>query len=248
MNADDKKRYALLWERIEALLFSPHGAEEECRWCAHYMNSLRDCWEAGIIPLGKAYPQQDDFSMPLPGFSLSYDFSNWEQGRSRFSIRMSFENVVFACQDIDKCYTPRVELLEPPREPPSDSLLDFYPDTPKREQSLREDTKWVLDRYLMHPCAHVHLVADILDCLRDDHAPYRDVVHEIRLPMGCENPFTALFQYRIQFILGTDKVSTKTRREAERDRLIDMVVNAVIERADHVSSGDLFELNRHGKK
>jgi hypothetical protein len=61
--------------------------------------------------------------------------------------------------------------------------------------------------------------------------------------MGCENPFATLFQYRIQFILGTDKVSTKTRREAERDRLADVVVKAVLERTHYVSSGNLFEVN-----
>ena len=243
MNTDDKKRYALLWAQVESLLFSPCDAEKERDWCMHFMRSLRRCWEAEIIAPGKAYPQCDELSMPLPGFSLSYNFGKWGQNPSRFSIRMSFENVVFACHDIDKCYAPRVDLLEPPREPPSDSLLNFYPDIDRREQSLKEDTMWVLDRYLMHPCAHVHLVDDILDFLREDHAPYRDVVHEIRLAMGYENPFAILFQYRIQFILGVDKASTKERRVAERDRLADVVVKAVLERTHYVSSGDLFEVN-----
>lgn len=241
MTKEDKKRYALLWEKIETLLFCPRDVEEECRWCAHYMTSLRKCWGAGIIPIGKAYPQQNDFSMPLPGFSLSYDFSKWEQGQSRFSIHMSFENVVFACHDIDKGFAPRVDLLDPPHSPEG-SLLSFYPDITTRQQLLTEDVKWVLDRYLIHPCSHVHLAKDILNFLREDHASYRDVVHEIRLAMGSENPFFALFQYRIQFILGSDKASTKGLRETERDRLADEVVKTILQKADHVPSGTLFEM------
>jgi len=242
MNAADKKRYALLWNRVESLLFSPRNIDKECDWCMCFMRSIDRCWGAGIIAPGKAYPQCDELSMPLRGFSLSYDFGKRRQHPPSFSIRMSFENVGFACQDVDKFHASRVDLLEPPDLPTGSLLSHYSADTIEREQSLREDTKWVLDRYLMHPCAHVHIAPDVLDFFHDYHAAYRDVVHEIRLSMGCENPFAALFQHRIQFILGTDKASTKIRREAERDRLTDVVVKAILERADQVPSGTLFEI------
>jgi len=241
MNPEERTRKAQVWRRVEELLFSPSGENEQRQWCACYLRSLASFWGLPEFAVGTPFPRAE-FALPLPGFCLSYDLSEWNSSPKRASVRMKFEGVLFAAYDVDHACQTRRSLLNEPE----DSLLGKYPQVAARASDVAGDVQWVLDRFVLHPCAHVHMMPDIFGCLRDDHEPFRDVVHEIRLGFGQTNPFAALFQLRTQFALGHAVEDTKVWKEAERDRVAKLVSEAVLQGAgtQRIPPGRLFVRNK----
>ena len=201
MSPDERK--AWVWQRVEKLLFSPAGEKDQRNWCACYVQSLARYWGIPEFATRVGFPQAG-FRLPLMDFSLKYDLAEWNSGQGRASVQMAFEGVDFAAYDIDRKYQSRRSLLkEPVRKP----LKLLYPSQGTREDDIARDVRWVLERFILHPCAHVHLVPDIFAYLPAKHElavlgvedePFRKGVHEIRLGFGLTNPFAALFQFRIQ--------------------------------------------------
>ena len=190
---------------------------------------------------GGGFPDAN-FALPLPGFCLSYDLARWNDRPKRASLRLAYEDVVFASYDIDHTYQSRRLLFDEP----SGSVTGQYPNTSARTEDLKADVQWVLERYILHPCAHVHPVADIFASLRDSRDPFRDVLHEIRLGFGLTNPFAALFQIRVQLGLQQTAEDTKKHKEAERDRVAQLVCQGISQRGDvqQIAPGVLFGLTR----
>jgi len=237
---EQRERLRTLWHKMERLLFSPSGVKEQQTWCWCFVRSLARYWEIDdFVVTGSSFPNAS-FQLPLQDFSLSYDLSKWGDKLPRSSVRMMFKGVVFACHDIDHGFHDRISLSDsPPR-----GVLSHYPNKRTRSDELMADIRWVLDRSILHPCAHFHPMPDVLGYLGPDYEAFRDVLHEIRLGLGLTNPFAALFQFRMNLLLGDTPLDTKMRKEAERDRIADLVHNAILNnaRVQTIPPGELFDL------
>jgi hypothetical protein len=244
MTPQERKRRAILWHRVERLLFFPVSAADKRTWCACFIRSLAPYWEIEPFAVtGSAFPGAN-FSVPLIDFSLSYDLSEWGNDLGRSSVRMIFKGVVFACHDIDHAYHDRGSLAD---TPPGGVLnRNHYPNRHTRSNDLMTDIRWVLDRFILHPCAHFHPMPEVLGYLGPAYEPFRDVLHEVRLGLGITNPFAALFQFRMNLLLGGTPHDTKTRKETERNRIADLVHDAILSgnAVQTVPPGRLFDLPR----
>lgn len=244
MTPQERKRRAVLWHRVERLLFSPVSASDKTEWCACFRRSLAQFWEIEDFAVqGPAFPIAK-FSLPLPDFSVLYDLSEWGNDPGRSSVRMIFKGVVFACHDIDHAYHDRGSLAD---TPPGGVLnRNHYPNRHTRSDELMTDIRWVLDRFILHPCAHFHPMPDVLGYLGPAYEPFRDVLHEVRLGLGITNPFAALFQFRMNLVLLLTRDDTKAHKEAERNRIADLVHDAILRgnAVQTVPPGRLFDLPR----
>ena len=234
----------MVWHKVERLLFSPAGTEKQREWCRYFQQSLALYW--GIDAFAVLYPgfPNASFNLPLPDFSISYDLSGWGNDPRRSSVRMIFKGVVFACHDIDHAYHDRGSLADTP--PGSILSRNHYPNRHTRSDELMTDIRWVLDRFILHPCAHFHPMPEVLGYLGPAYEPFRDVLHEVRLGLGITNPFAVLFQFRMNLVLLLTRDDTKAHKEAERNRIADLVHDAILN-DDHVQAippGKLFDLAR----
>lgn len=242
MTPQEQERRCLLWHRIEQLLFSPTSDPYKMAWCQCFLVSISDLWgvETWLIK-GSPYPKST-FSLPLPGFSVSYDLSRWSSSSPRASVRIEFAGVGSASHDIDHCYHDRSSLYRLP----SGSILSRYPNKKVRDRQLLEDIQWILDRYLLHPCVHLHLelIPEALGHLGANPETSTDILHEIRLGFGISNPFAALFQFRINFLPGSSSDEVQKRKEKERDRIAALLLDAILRdhRMQNIPPSKLFDL------
>ena len=242
MTPQERNRRAILWHKVERLLFSPADMQTQRTWCRCFARSLAQYWGIDeFLILNSTFPVAK-INLPLPGFSISYDLSRWGNDLGRSYVRMIFEGVVFACHDIDHAYHDRSSLSDPP----PDRVLAQYPNRGTRRNDLMADIRWVLDRYLLHPCAHFHPMPEVLGYLGPAYEPFQDVLHEVRLGLGITNPFAVLFQFRMNLLLGETAHDTKTRKETERNRIADLVHDAILndDRVQAIPPGKLFDLPR----
>ena len=86
---------------------------------------------------------------------------------------------------------------------------------------LRHDVKAVLNGMIFHPRCHTHLKDIEVTPGHLDQNSSGLKLHEIRIGGGIENPYVFLFHLRYQFCL-VDQI-----RKTERQRLIDLFVNAI---------------------
>jgi hypothetical protein len=244
MTQQERRRRAVLWHKVERLLFSPPGQETQSKWCWCFVRSLARYWEIDDFVVScPAFPVAE-INLPLPGFSISYDLSGWGNDPGRSSVRMIFKEVVFACHDIDHAYDDRISLLDTP----DGGVLNrnHYPNRHTRSDDLMTDIRWVLDRFILHPCAHFHPMPEVLGYLGPAYEPFRDVLHEVRLGLGITNPFAALFQFRMNLVLLLTRDDTEAHKEAERNRIADLVHEAILSgnEVQTVPPGRLFDLAR----
>lgn len=238
MTPEECKRLALLWHKVEKLLFSPANKKEQREWCAYFLQSLADYWGVDQGYAGTAFPR-GEFQVPVPGISASYDLGQWNGNPARTAMRLKYEDVPFASLDTDQAFPDRLTLLETP----PGSVLGQYRNMATRTADLRADVVRVLDAYLMHPCAHLHAMEDIFRILWDSPpASTLASLHEMRLGTGLTNPFARLFQFRLQFVLGASLSKTKTLKKKERDRVAILVCQAILadNPVQHINPGTLF--------
>ena len=240
MTPQERTRRSMLWHKVERLLFCPASAEDQRTWCYCFVRSLARYWEIEdfVVP-GSVFPAAS-FSLPLPDFSLSYDLSGWGNDTLRSSVRMIFDRVAFACHDIDHDYDDRVSLSEPP----PDRVLAQYQNLRTRRDELMTDIRWVLRQYLIHPRTHLHLIVEAFGRREPADENFREVVHEVRLGLGITNPFAALFQFRMNLVLLLTRDDTKAHKEAERNRIADLVHYTILndDRVQAIPPGKLFDL------
>jgi hypothetical protein len=243
MTPQQRRRRAILWHEVERLLFSPVSETDKRTWCACFIRSLAPYWqiESFAVP-GSTFPKAN-FSLPLTDFSLSYDLSGWGNDSRRSSVWMIFRGRIFACHDIDHDYHDRGSLLDPP----TGGILNrnYYPNHRTRSDDLMTDIRWVLDRFILHPCAHFHPMPEALGYLdQAAYEPFLDVLHEVRLGLGITNPFAALFQFRMNLVLLLTRDGTKAHKEAERNRVADLVHEGILSgnAVQTVPPGRLFDL------
>ena len=237
MTQYDRERLSLLWHQIDRGLFSPASQTDQRTWCACFVNSLSMLWEVDSPVVGAAFPMAT-LSLPMPGFAIEYDLSNWAGNPRRASLRMMFEGVEIACHHIDHAYHDRMMLLNPSAE----NVLRQYPNMASRNADLLADICWVLDRYVFHPCAHLHPGPDIMTCLAPRDDAYRACLHEMRFGVGITNPFASLFQYRVNLLIRPTPEDIQAAKEKERDRVAGIMRDAILNgpAAHGVSAGELF--------
>lgn len=243
MSAAEKRRRAKVWAAAVRALFSPVGQNDQRAWCACYVRSLADYWSVDAFAVsGATFPTAKIPLACLPGFSLSLDLSEWGNSPPRSSFHMLFEDVQFLGFHIDQSYEASPALLDWP----GGNIPGEYHNPASRAGDLLTDAQWVLDRLIMHPCAHVHLLGDMLGVLGEEQNAFRETVHEARLDFGATNPFVALFQFRVQFLLGDTNEETKARKLAERNRVAALLRDAILagNGPQVVPPGDLFGLRR----
>ena len=236
MTPKERERLSLLWHQIERGLFRPTSPAEQRTWCACFVKSLSTLWEVEPV-VGAAFPMAT-LSLPVPGFAIEYDLSNWAGNPRRASLRMMFEGVGIATHHIDHAFHDRMDL----QTPPGGNVLAHYPGIASRNDDLLVDIRWILDRYVFHPCAHLHPGPDIVTCLAPADDAYRECLHEIRFGVGITNPFAALFQYRVNLLIRPTPQDIKAAKEKERNRVAGIMRDALLNRpaGSGVSAGELF--------
>jgi len=242
MTPEERERRAILWNKVERLLFSPAGKSDQTTWCACFLRSLARYWEVDEFAVpGSPFPSASFRLPPLSDFSLSYDLAEWGSNR-RSSLWMMFKRVVFASYHIDHQYQDRVSLSDPP----PGNVLKRYRSQSTRSRELLTDIHWVMDRYLLHPCTHLHPEPDALRYLGIDYDAFRYVLHEVRLGFGIANPFALLFQFRMNLVLGKTPEDTQARKERERNRVADLIHDEILNGGPVQATppGKLFDLQR----
>ena len=236
MTPQDRRRY-LLWHLIERHAYCPSSSANQRTWCTLFVASLSKFWGVDPLVVDPVFPRG---SFPVPGtdFAIEYDLSNWAGVPKRASVRIRFKGVEVACHHIDHAYKERMGLLDPP----SGKVLTLYTNKASQSEDVLEDVRWVLDCYVIHPCAHVHPSPEILANGADLDAGFRKCLHEVRLGTGFTNPFAALFQYRVNLVLGKTPGATREAKRKERDRVAALIQDAVLKGTleNGVSAGKLF--------
>jgi hypothetical protein len=245
-NNQIRERRALLWQIVERLLFCPANDRDRKTWCVCFFLSLADYWGIGSFLVPSIVFPTARFNLPLPDFSISYDLSECGNNPQRSSLQMIFKEVKFASYDIDHTYHGRDSLSNPP----SGGLLSHYPKPATRNSELMEDICWVLERFILHPCTHLHLIDDVLEFLTTGQDNRTAVLHEIRLGLGIANPFAALFQFRMNFLIGKTPEDTKVRKQDELHRIAQLVLERILAKnyVQPVPPANLFNYSIKKKK
>jgi hypothetical protein len=238
MTPQEQERRNKLWHLIEHKIFQPASTDDQRKWCSLYVKTLARFWEVDSFSVPQFFPNAK-FSLPLPDFAIEYDLSNWVNNPPRASLRMMRKGMEIACHHIDHAYQDRLIL-----QTLSDgNILSHYPNAVSRPTDILNDIRWVLDRYVFHPCAHLHPSPDVLAPLVPADSDYCKCLHEIRFGIGITNPFAALFQYRVNLLIRETPQDIKRAKEAERDRVAIIMTNSILSKQD-VSANELFGFKR----
>jgi len=235
MTPEEKARRYYLWNKIEHMVFCPASPRDQSTWCSLYIATLGDLW--GIDPpiTESTFPAAR-VHLTLPEFAFEYDLSLWSESPQRASLRLFHGDSEVACHDIDHAYHDRISLTPDP----AGSINLHYPNAATNSDDLLTDIRWVLDRYVFHPCAHLHLnSARVATLIHGDDA-FRECLHEIRFGSGITNPFVALFQYRVNLMLRSTPTETRSAKAEERDRVAAIIRDAIRDRNSCVNAKKLF--------
>lgn len=201
---DEKLIRAYLWHDVIRLGFCPSSVTDKKNWLLQYSKSLRDFWEIDLYPRNP-YLDGDNIKLDI-------DFDPLD-----LCLEFVFKSMNNFCIQFEYCSkTPVLKLMH-------DVDLDNYfvfPDQSfltlhgQRRMAVNElsnsDIEVVIDGLLLHTAAHMHI-----------HSPIDR--HDIRIGGGICNPFQYLFHLRYQLC------PSPRKREAERNRLIDLFSAAIRE-------------------
>lgn len=241
MTPERKQRLCLLWQQIEHGLFWPASQSDQRRWCSCFTSSLADLWGVDPPVVGAPFPKAT-FPLPVPGFAIEYDLSYWTGDSPRASLRFMFQGLEVAAHHIDHAFEDRNSLYDPP----TGNALARYPRAASRQEDLLADICWVLDRFVFHPCAHVHPSSDFVNFLTPIDNAISECLHEVRFGLGTSNPFAALFQFRVNMLLRQTSHETKAAKLTERNRVAALMRDAILGGGPTpgVAAGVLFDRTR----
>lgn len=209
MTLEEKARRYFLWNKIEHLVFCPASSRDQSTWCSLYIATLDNLWEIDPPITESTFPSAR-VHLTLPEFAFEYDLSRWSENPQRASLRLLHAELEIASHDIDHAYHDRMSLTPDL----TGNINQHYPNSATNDDLLT-DICWVLDRYVFHPCAHLHLNSARVITLVDSDETFRECLHEIRFGCGITNPFVALFQYRVNLILRSTPTETQRAKEDE---------------------------------
>lgn len=209
---------AYLWQDIIRLGFSPKGTKDQKVWLVQYARSLSAFWEVDYTPL--------KLRQERTGIKGSIDTS------ITLGLIYDYTFKAFDKFDVTFMYSPPIEDREFMWQHDMDSAFFYFPNITfsdqrkQRKIALREmepsDIEAVIDALIVHPMPHQHIESPLNK-------------HEIRIGGGIGNFFLYLFHLRVQLC------PDKTRRKAEKDRLLSLFDPAV--KADRsVPPGELMRI------
>jgi hypothetical protein len=205
---------AYLWQDVIRLGFSPSGNKDKKKWVHMYVRSLKDFWEVD------EYPPNPQSNGAITGkltcalsldISLSYSISIIDN--TKFAVTFSLfsdRSNKLWVHDVDGSYFMF----------PEQSLLSKYN---KGKAAIKKITSThiekVLDGLIFHPTAHQHIKTNF---------------HSIRIGGGIHNPFLYLFHLRYQLC------PDKTKRDEERERLVNLFEYAIKNKKQLITPNELL--------
>jgi hypothetical protein len=192
---------AYLWRNIIRLGFSPIGDKDRRSWLYMYGKSLKDFWEVDEYPPS---PKSNGSILAELTSSIKihilidYSITDISNFTVRF-LHISNTRELMWTHDVDSKYFSFPEQA---------FLTNHNNRNLAIENMTSEHIKGVIDALLLHPKAHQHIESPIND-------------HKIRIGGGILNPFVFLFHLRYQLC------PDKTRRDKEKERLINLFESAV---------------------
>lgn len=192
---------AYLMQEVIRLGFFPSGQKDRKNWLHQYGKSLKLFWDV------EDYPPAPSMNGNIISATINssepvetlYEYAI--ESADKFTVRLihSPNTQLMWTHDMDGGYFCF----------PHQSLLNLHKKHNAAIQKMtRNDLESIVDTLLMHPTPHQHIESPIDN-------------HEIRIGGGITNPFLYLFHLRIQLC------PIPIRRDAERNRLIDLFDNAI---------------------
>jgi len=226
---------AYLWQEIIKIGFSPSSDKDKKSWLIQYGKSLEDFWKITDYPKfptvrNKIFKGSLHCASNL-NMMLEYSIS----GLSKFAVRFLYNLNgtlgtiwIHDVDDNDKYFNF-----------PHQFFLTTYK---QRNIALREfkvkDIESVIDGLLCHPVVHQH-IDGLLSYPAEPDERDKDKNHKIRIGGGIDNAFLFLFQLRYQLCPFADK------RKAERDRLINLFQDAILQKNKKIAINQLMAQPSH---
>lgn len=192
---------AYLWQDVIRLGFSPKREKEIKSWLFMYGKSLKNFWEVDEYPPSPQSKSNGAITAELTS-SINILFDYLITNTSNFTVRFLhiFDRLeLMWTHDVDSRYFSFPEQA---------FLTNHNNKNQAIENMTSEHIEGVIDALLLHPKAHQHIESPINN-------------HKIRIGGGILNPFVFLFHLRYQLC------PDKTRRDKEKERLINLFESAV---------------------
>lgn len=193
---------AYLWQDIIRLGFCPHGTKNQMHWLHQFGQSLKNFWEVDTYPKSPCNKNGKTVAVidcTVFDVYLEYTVEHAARFMVSFFFALAITRELMWKHDVDGSFCTF----------PVQPFLTYHN---QRNAAVKEfsckDIEAVLDGLIFHPAAHQHIMSPIDS-------------HEIRIGGGINNPFLYLFHLRYQLCPHREK------REAERNRLIELFTNAV---------------------
>lgn len=205
---------AYLWQDVIRLGFSPSGHKDQKNWLRMYGQSLKKFWEIDEYP---SLPQSNGAiiaeltSSITINMLIDYSITNYSNFAVRF-LHISNTRELMWTHDVDSRYFSF---------PEQTFLTNYNNRTLAIEKMASEHIAGVIDALLLHPKAHQHIESPINN-------------HKIRIGGGIHNPFVFLFHLRYQLC------PDETRRNEERERLVNMFESAIKSKKEFVTANELL--------
>ena len=207
---------AYLWQEIIRIGFSPSNDKDKKIWLIQYGNSLQNFWEVDSYPLPpKLKNRSIEGSLEAAsnlGLMLEYSISKLSKFAVRFLYKLNGKFELIWTHDVDEQYFKFPNQL---------FLTEYHKEKNALKEFKVEDIERVIDGLLCHPVVHQHIESPIDK-------------HEIRIGSGIDNAFLFLFQLRYQLCPIAEK------KKAERDRLINLFQDAIIQKKKTVAINQLL--------
>lgn len=214
----DNHRQAIVWDTIERLAFRP---DNPATWLSLYAKTLHKIWD--IEPLRWNSNVMNQLFIPFLRLKCTYT----NEGCNKYGATISDSDRRFLVLHIAPEHLSKADLH---------GAYNRYPHQ-ERDRSLMDDVRKVLNGMIFHTRVHSHLHCLGFEAGNADHADESKLLglREIRIGTGIENFYVFLFHLRYQFCL-----VAQSRRDNERERLVQLFQNAIAGGKRTVSSGDLF--------
>lgn len=211
-----------IWQKILLLAFHPSGQKDQAKWLYLYTQSLKDYWEISYQDNPKNIKNNFSakLSCSLPSISINYNIEDIDKFAFTFNYQTGGQKVFEWIHDVDGKYFSL----------PTHKLLTHHKtEHESLKHTNKEYLKSVTDAILFHPKVHMHI----------EHPSYnynKEILpqHDVRISGGIDNPFLFLFHLRYQLCCKSKK------REDEKERLIDLFLNAIKNKKSSIPTNELM--------
>jgi hypothetical protein len=219
MTEDERRRFAIVWDRIEQSAFRPDKTKS---WLGSYSKQLRHLLQ--LEPVWIKYGSQGIFQITEVNIACEYMIES--PNAYVACLKKSQDERTIWSVHADASYLSKAAL----------HMAEVnYPDT-AIDTHLRSDIASVLDGMLFHPCNHAHLSAVGFSTAGDTNPTCGMLkADEIRVTSSAYNGFIFLYHLAYQLC-----VVSKEARAKEKTRLIGLFENAIRSNSSTVNVRNLF--------